>query len=267
MIIEICYDSDQGWLSTGEPLAKTREPSEDLEELSFEQSNNGFIHFSHCGSMYVIHAVREFGGSDHIVIFYIADNKHEATKAFVEELEFHLEEFSDNMTRKELENALKTSEKYKDYSRKFSRIKQMTEKLIAKKPPPPSPPSFPPPVSMMLETCKEQLKKDLNLPQGVLDRTRELIESYQPCVDEHIKGLIENYKAQIEEGKIEYVSPVLELPRYLKPEIIVGACLYLACNEKGVRVSQFQIAKTQGHYDTSALSITIGQVSTKLRLR
>jgi len=266
MIVEICYDSDQGWLATGEPLADTKGSSEDLEELSFEQSDHGSITFSRCGRMYVIHTVRELGG-DYTVIVYVADNKLEATRAFVEELESRLEEFGEDMTRRELEQTLKVLEKYKDYSKKFSTIKNIAEKLIAEKPPPPSLPSSPPPVSMTFETCKEQLKKDLSLSEDVINRTRVLIEEYQPHLDKTVKTLIDNYKTLIEEGETEYITPLFKLPEYLKPEMVIGACLYLACKERGVSVSQFQIAKAQGHYDTSNLSKAIRDLRVKLKMK
>lgn len=100
-------------------------------------------------------------------------------------------------------------------------------------------------VALEFEKCKEQLKEDLKLSQEVISRTLTLIEEYQPFFDEETK-----YKT----------SP----PRYLQPEMVIGACLYLACKEKESNISQFNIAKVQGHYDTTALSRRVREIQAKL---
>lgn len=265
MIIKIEYDSKFGWSVEG--------GEEGLEELEFEQSDCGFITLSRSGHMYVVEAVRDYftSGNPYTAICYVADNRREGIETFVKEIEWYLEECGDGITRKEIQEALKMLEKYKEYSKEFPRMKQIAKKLISEKPPPPPPPALPPPVYVTFEKCKEQLKKDLKLPQDVLNRTRELIEEYQPHVDEHVKRLIEEqctrphiFKDPTEMRVIEYYTSVLELPSYLKPDMIIGACLYLACEEKGVSVSQFQIAKAQYHYDTPALSRTVKQIRVDL---
>jgi len=265
MIIEICYDSKHGLLATGEPCERAKGSSEDLVELSFEQSNSGSISFSRCGDMYVIPVVRDYSPGGFTLIVYVADNEHEATKAFVEELERRLDEFGDRMTRKELEETLKALEKYKDYSKNFSEMKQMAERLISGKPLPPSPP---PAISITFEKTKEKLKKDLSLPQDVLNRTRELIDAYQPYVDKKVKDLIEHFKDLIEIGEL-HIPPTLEpqLPRLMRTDIVIGACLYLACKEKGLSVSQFQIAKAQGHYDDHTLGEAVRDIRVKLQTK
>jgi len=109
---------------------------------------------------------------------------------------------------------------------------------------------LPPPVSVVFEKCRSELKRDLDLPKEVLERTRELIEKYQYHVDEKAKR---RERMHISEDSMYtiHVPP----PRHLSPEMIIGACLYIACKEKEVGVTQFQIAKAQGHYDTSALNM------------
>jgi transcription initiation factor TFIIIB Brf1 subunit/transcription initiation factor TFIIB len=125
---------------------------------------------------------------------------------------------------------------------------------------PPSPSSLLPPISIIFERCEKQLKQSLNLPQDVLDRAQELIEECRPYVAKNIKKY--QHKA------LGLDVPILDLlPRYLQPEMMIGACLYLSCKEKGIDISQFEIAKAQGHYDTSALSKTIREIRTNLCMR
>jgi len=99
-------------------------------------------------------------------------------------------------------------------------------------------------VALGFEKCKEQLKEDLKLSQEVVNRTLTLIEEYQPFFDEETKHMT-------------------RLPRYLQPEIVIGACLYLACEEKGSNISQFNIAKAQGHYDNNALNRAVREIRAK----
>jgi len=121
----------------------------------------------------------------------------------------------------------------------------------------PSPSSLLPPISMIFERCEKQLKKSLNLPQDVLDRTQELIEECRPYMDKHIRKY--QHKA------LDLDIPILDLlPRYLQPEMMIGACLYLSCKENGIDISQFKIAKTQGHYDTSTLNRIVREIRTNL---
>ncbi len=97
-------------------------------------------------------------------------------------------------------------------------------------------------IMLEFDKCKKQLNEDLNLSQEVINGTMKLIEEYQPFFDKET----EKYETS--------------LPRYLRPEIVIGACLYLACEDRGLGISQFRIARAQGHYDTISLSKTIGDI-------
>lgn len=103
-----------------------------------------------------------------------------------------------------------------------------------------------PPVSTCFKDCKALLKEKLELPQTVIDRTGEIIEEFQPYLDKRLKSL--------------WQTDVLEPPAYLKPDVLISSCLYLACQEKEASISMFRIAKVQGHYDTSAMSRAIAKI-------
>lgn len=121
----------------------------------------------------------------------------------------------------------------------------------------------PPPISDVFESSREQLRNDLNLSPEVLNRTRELIEEYQSYIDKYAKQLISRRLSP--ERKISMVSYSI-LPKHLQPEIIIGACLYLACIERGTRITQFKISKVQGHYDANTISKAVRAIRANLRM-
>jgi len=100
-------------------------------------------------------------------------------------------------------------------------------------------------VTLEFEKYKEQLKKDLNLSQEIVDRTLILIEEYQPFLDKETRTQI-------------------KIPRYLQPDMVIGACLYLACEEKALSIRQSDIAEALGNTGTVPLSWAVRETRAKL---
>lgn len=131
MILEICYDSSQGWLATGEPLRGVKGSAESLEELTFEQCGESSIELLRFGEMYVISSLRDGGGTLYRRSFYVANNENEAKAAFALELESCLEDLGAGMTKEGLASASEILKRYKDYSKRFlARKREITEEDV-----------------------------------------------------------------------------------------------------------------------------------------
>ncbi len=162
------------------------------------------------GNMYVVHSRKDWGGNGYTLTFYIADNKREATEKFVEELESLVKDCE--LSESEIKAALRTVEKYKEYSQDFNQLKQIAEKLIAGEDLWEEPVIHRQSSLEVFEEFDEKLRSVLHLSQDAMECIKELILAYGPH---------------------EWNKKSLE---------VVGSCTYIVVNYKGYNVDKSQIA-------------------------
>lgn len=235
MIIEIWYDSDQGWDWGG---------GESLEAFSWGDDSG--VELEKVGSkMYMVHSLRNWGRHDYQQVFYITDNEHEAIEKFVEELETLIENYL-GFSEEEIAEALGIIEKYKEYSKDFERIKQVAEKLIAGEDPWEKMSTVEPAVREpspleVFEEFRQKFRTELCLSQDAMEWTKDLIEAYQP------RGW---GKSSLE---------------------VVSSCTYIVVKYKGYNIKKSQIASilqlstdtVDAHCDDICSSLNLPRISSK----
>lgn len=100
-------------------------------------------------------------------------------------------------------------------------------------------------VALEFEKCRERLKEHLNLSQEMVERALLFIEEYQPFRQKELRRQT-------------------SIPRYLQPDMVIGACLYLACEVTGLSISQSDISTALGNVGLVPLSWAVREIRTKL---
>lgn len=100
-------------------------------------------------------------------------------------------------------------------------------------------------VVLEFEKCRERLREHLNLSQEVVERTLLFIKEYQPFRQKELRTQT-------------------SIPRYLQPDMVIGGCLYLACEVTGLSISQSDISIALGNVGLVPLGWTVKEIRMKL---